>query len=404
MASGGGGRGAHTGGRRLPPSLRRMEGELLPVCLLSSIIRTAARDAEQLSQDKAAKRRKGRAENDNACMRGGGEGGGDNGEERGAIFSLDSSAEVVDDAMDGGMAVEEDISTTDTSYTSGEGSEEEEEDDEEEDVQGLEEPETGRTDDYRITGVYPNPHQTLADALSRAVESERAEAEAFAHARRDASFPLCLSVDRALAKASSTVPFAGSDHTRRTFHSHGGAHPHPHPTHRTTSSCNNIRSNSSDGNSITFLPDFGVTPGPTGRVQSAPASIKPASCPPRDAAGWSTTTTQSSSSSGALAQGGSNFPGVVAPSSTVHSHGHGAAYPTWTRGGSKVPPVAASRHGEGGDAWDHLAKRWSADGVGAGLVRFLKSAAGTSETLLLGWAGMLPAEEQAVLTTLLSPG
>lgn len=109
---------------------------------------------------------------------------------------------------------------------------------------------------------------------------------------------------------------------------------------------------------------------------------------------------QSSLSSGALARGGNVFPGV-APSFTVHGHGYGG-YPTSTQGGKAPPFATTSRLGQGG-AWDHLARRWNADGVGAGLVRFLKSAAGTSETLLLGWAGMLPAEEQAVLTALLSP-
>lgn len=46
-------------------------------------------------------------------------------------------------------------------------------------------------------------------------------------------------------------------------------------------------------------------------------------------------------------------------------------------------------------------RRWNSDGVAVGLVRFLREASGTSEALLRRWAGMLPAEEQAVLMALL---
>lgn len=46
-------------------------------------------------------------------------------------------------------------------------------------------------------------------------------------------------------------------------------------------------------------------------------------------------------------------------------------------------------------------RRWNSDGVAVGLVRFLREASGTSAVLLRRWAGMLPAEEQAVLMALL---
>lgn len=44
---------------------------------------------------------------------------------------------------------------------------------------------------------------------------------------------------------------------------------------------------------------------------------------------------------------------------------------------------------------------WNTVGVGFGLVQFLRAATGASESLLYGWAGMVSAEEQALLSALL---
>lgn len=55
----------------------------------------------------------------------------------------------------------------------------------------------------------------------------------------------------------------------------------------------------------------------------------------------------------------------------------------------------------GDDSGKDTTRSWSEDGVALGLVRFLRAARGASEASLSGWAGMLPAEEQAGLTALL---
>jgi len=68
-------------------------------------------------------------------------------------------------------------------------------------------------------------------------------------------------------------------------------------------------------------------------------------------------------------------------------------------------PGSAAGTATAGSSWEEVKRSWSQTGVGCGLVRFLRSTAGTtSEALLCGWAEKLPAEEQAKLTALLRPG
>ncbi|CAN0155415.1 unnamed protein product, partial [Ectocarpus sp. 8 AP-2014] len=121
-------RGAGVRGRSLPPSLRKMEGELLPVCLLSSIVRTAERD------DEADGPPEGVANNNNnnrSC------------EDGGAMFPLDVDDDDDNADEDAYMADEFDPAgppegdTDDDSDDDDDDSDDDDEDDEESDTEDI---------------------------------------------------------------------------------------------------------------------------------------------------------------------------------------------------------------------------------------------------------------------------
>ncbi|CAN0098433.1 unnamed protein product [Scytosiphon promiscuus] len=440
--------GAGVRARYLPPSLRKMEGELLPVCLLSSIVRTAQREDEVDSRDG---RGQGGRSKGQRCSEGPGAGGGGGGrlndcDDGGAIFSLENEEEEEDeDAMmdEGGYgSTLEDTDGSDDDDDSYDEEDddydyEEEDDDEEEsdteDVTDEGEMSMGsgeggggggggggsdRRPPYYHGTAYVDRQplaletRRVAASLPSSSTTSPASSGLEAMAQVSVSLPASMSVDRGrlLASSATSAPefscFAGASSLTRCSSSNSFTAPSTH---------GGFAGGGGGGGSGSV----------TARVSSAPTTgsgagqLLSSSCP-RDMS-WLTSSAGPGGGDGGGGGGGSTAqqerhtraPGGFGggqPLSTIQDsrrnrrHQHQPQQEEPFSASNRQVDVAQELAGGGGGAWADVKRVWSETGVGRGLVRFLRSTTGTpSEALLCGWAGMLPAEEQATLTSLLRP-
>ncbi|CAB1121159.1 unnamed protein product [Ectocarpus sp. CCAP 1310/34] len=410
-------RGAGVRGRSLPPSLRKMEGELLPVCLLSSIVRTAERDEEADGPPE------GVANNNNRSC-----------EDGGAMFPLDVEDDDDNADEDAYMADEFDPAGPPEGDTDDDSDDDDDDDDDsEEDDEDEEESDTEDiTDEGSITlsscsgggdgGGVPSPYyasgvsQRFAAAVNRRpataappLSSSAPAPSAQVAAAAAATAPMVMSVDSShwAGATSTTVTTTATASSSTAFSAAGlpcfsggsvnltrcsSSNSLPAVTAAAAAAAPAWRGRSASGDGITCrVSSAPLAAGGGGDGAGGGQQLLSSSCP-RDAS-WLVTAGGGNNHGGT----GSSYPSL----STIHDHRRSQRPSAAERQAQAAVTAAASGVLNGG-MWEHVARSWGENGVGRGLVDFLRSTTGTrSEALLCGWAGMLPPAEQATLTALL---